>query len=108
MSEFAILLYAPAPAELADIPPEELAAHERHGAEAEALGVKLVAGYALEGSTKARTVRGEKVTDGPFADTPEVLAGFMVIEARDADHALEVAKRNPGVVRGAVEVRPLL
>ncbi|WP_020389207.1 YciI family protein [Kribbella catacumbae] len=108
MPEFVIMLYAPAPADLADMPPEELAAHERHGAEAEELGVKLLAGYALEASTTARTVRGETITDGPFADTPEVLSGFMVIAARDADHALEVAKRSPGTIRGAVEIRPLL
>ncbi|TWD82526.1 hypothetical protein FB561_3659 [Kribbella amoyensis] len=108
MAQFAIMLYLPAPAALADIPPEELAAQERHGAELEELGVKIVSGYALEGSTAARTVRGETVADGPFTATAEVLAGFLVIEARDADHALEVGRRNPAVRRGAVEVRPLL
>ena len=47
------------------------------------------------------------VTDGPFIETKEVLAGVFVIEARDLDHALALAKLTP-IVDGGVEVRPLL
>ena len=47
------------------------------------------------------------MTDGPFIETKEVLAGVFVIEARDLDHALALAKMTP-IVDGGVEVRPLL
>ena len=47
------------------------------------------------------------VTDGPFADTKEVMAGYYLVEADDLDAALEVAGRVPAArMGGAVEVRP--
>ena len=47
------------------------------------------------------------VTDGPFADTKEVMAGYYLVEADDLDGALEVAGRVPAArMGGAVEVRP--
>ncbi len=49
------------------------------------------------------------MTDGPFADTKEVLAGYYVLEASDLDAAIEFAGRIPAVrLGGAVEVRPLV
>ena len=47
------------------------------------------------------------VQDGPYADTKEQLAGFIVLEVPSVDSALEWAARCPGAARGAVEVRPL-
>lgn len=47
------------------------------------------------------------MTDGPFVETKEVLAGVYILEARDLDHALACAKLTP-VVEGGVEVRPLV
>jgi hypothetical protein len=59
----------------------------------------------------AKTVRvrdGQaKVTDGPFAETRELVGGYYLIEAQDMDAALAVAARIPGAQRGCVEVRPL-
>jgi hypothetical protein len=54
-------------------------------------------------------VRDEKrtITDGPFAETNEVLGGYYVILAESRDEAQRVAERHPGVRFGAVEVRPL-
>jgi hypothetical protein len=46
------------------------------------------------------------VTDGPFAEAKEALGGYYVIEARDLDHALEIAKLCPAPF-GGVEVRPV-
>ena len=52
---------------------------------------------------------GHLITDGPYADTKEVLGGYFVFEASDLDEALEVAQRIPAVrLGGAVEVRPLV
>jgi hypothetical protein len=49
------------------------------------------------------------VTDGPFADTKEVFAGYYLIEADDLDGALEVAARVPAArMGGGVEVRPFM
>jgi hypothetical protein len=48
------------------------------------------------------------VTDGPFAETKEQLGGYYLIEAKDADDALEVAARIPGARHGSIEVRPVM
>ena len=55
----------------------------------------------------ATSIRGELITDGPFMESKEVLSGIFVIEARDLDHALELARMTP-IVDGGVEVRPLI
>jgi hypothetical protein len=47
------------------------------------------------------------LTDGPFAETKEQLAGFYLIEARDLDEAVEVAAKIPPARIGSVEVRPV-
>ena len=47
-------------------------------------------------------------TDGPFAETKEHLGGFILIEARDMNEALQIAARIPIARFGGVEVRPVL
>jgi hypothetical protein len=65
----------------------------------------------LHPATTATVVREDAgevlLTDGPFVETKEVLGGIFMIEARDLDHALELAKMTP-IVEGGVEVRPLI
>lgn len=72
---------------------------------------KIRGGAPLAPTTAATTVRvrdGETVlTDGPFAETKEALAGFFVIEAADLDEALAIAARNPIARSGCIEVRPV-
>ena len=74
-------------------------------------GVHL-GGDALQPSQTATTVRlkdGERVvTDGPFAETREVLGGFYMIDAPDLDTALDWAARCPGAKYGSMEVRPIM
>ena len=71
----------------------------------------VVTGFGLEDVDTATTVRckdGEAVvTDGPFAETSEVLGGLLVIEVADLDAALDVARRCPAARTGPLEVRPL-
>ncbi|HXK17749.1 MAG TPA: YciI family protein [Polyangiaceae bacterium] len=58
-----------------------------------------------------KTVRGSelRVTDGPFTEAKDIVLGFIVVEARDLEHALEIAKSCPLVLGGgAVEVRPVM
>ena len=71
------------------------------------------AGDPLQGSTSATTVRGNNgkaiVADGPFAETKEQLGGYYVVEAKDLDEAIAIAKRIPSLeIGGTVEVRPIL
>jgi hypothetical protein len=46
-------------------------------------------------------------TDGPFAETKEMLGGFQLIEARDMKEAIEIASRIPWTRTGSVEIRPV-
>jgi hypothetical protein len=48
-----------------------------------------------------------RVTDGPFAETREFLAGFNLIEAADLDDAVRIAESIPWTRFGAIEVRPV-
>jgi hypothetical protein len=69
----------------------------------------FIAAEALEPSRAAACVRvrhgRSSVTDGPFAETKELIAGFYLIEARDLGEAIEVAARIPSASLGTVEVR---
>ncbi|HEX3701844.1 MAG TPA: YciI family protein [Vicinamibacterales bacterium] len=71
----------------------------------------LVAAEALQPIETAATVRvrhGQlSVTDGPFAETKEQLAGFYLIEARDLNDAIQAAARIPPAREGSIEVRPV-
>jgi hypothetical protein len=63
-----------------------------------------------ESTTTIRTENGKTLTtDGPFANTKEILGGLYLLEADNLDRALEVAARIPAArLGGAVEVRPLV
>ena len=73
-------------------------------------GVK-VGGAALQPSQTATTVRVKEservVTDGPFAETREVLGGYYLLDVPDLDAALDWAARCPGAKYGSIEVRPV-
>jgi hypothetical protein len=61
-----------------------------------------------EAGTTVRIKEGKRrVQDGPFADTKEQLAGFVIVELPSVDAALDWAARCPAASAGAVEVRPL-
>jgi hypothetical protein len=70
-----------------------------------------VASEALQPVATATTVRvrGGKVsiTDGPFAETKEQLAGFYMIQAKDLDEAIQLAAEIPPARVGSIEVRPI-
>ena len=65
----------------------------------------------LEDPHTARTLRVRdglaRVTDGPFAETREFLAGFNLIEAATMDEAMEIARQFPWARFGSIEVRPV-
>ena len=72
---------------------------------------RCVASEALQPVQTAATVRVRNgkvsVTDGPFAETKEQLAGFYLIEARDLNEAIQLASKIPPARVGSVEVRPI-
>ena len=72
----------------------------------------MLGGEPLEGAATATTVRVREgarlVTDGPFAETKEVLGGFYIIDVPDLDAAIEWAAKIPIAPYGSVEIRPVM
>ena len=109
--QFALMIYAEPGYQ------EALPDAERAAARADFLALaaddRYVVGAQLQGAGTATCVRvaGGRtlMTDGPFADTKEVLGGFVLIEAANLDEAIELAAGIP-VTRygGVVEVRPVV
>lgn len=70
-----------------------------------------VAGDPLQGLETATTVRvrdgKSATTDGPFAETKEVLGGYYIVDVPDLDRALELAAQIPDARTGSIEVRPI-
>src|SRR2546423_11336960 len=72
---------------------------------------RLIESQQLEAPSTARTLRRRNnkltITDGPFAETKEILAGFNLIEAADMDEAVRIASSFPWAEMGSIEVRPI-
>ncbi len=70
-----------------------------------------IASEALESVQTATTVRVRNskvaITDGPFAETKEQLAGFYMLEAKDLNEAIQLASKIPPARVGSIEVRPV-
>lgn len=107
MAQYAVLIYAHDSAHAPEATKADIETCDEHADELAASNAMLVA-YALTPRDMATSIRADGVTDGPFVDAKEIVAGFYVIEAPDLDAALAIAGTNP-VVRegGGVEVRPV-
>ncbi|HWI74738.1 MAG TPA: YciI family protein [Baekduia sp.] len=103
-----LLIYVPTDAEP---DPAMHGAWMQYTADLQAAGA-MVAGDGLQGLDTATTVRvrdGETlVTDGPFAETKEMLGGYYLVDVADLDAALGWAAKIPSVGFGSVEVRPVM
>jgi hypothetical protein len=107
MAQYAVLIYAQDSAHAPEATAADLESCDQHSDELAADG-SMVAAYALTPRDMATSIRGDAITDGPFIDSKEVVAGFYVIEATDLDAALAIARLNPVVHDGGgVEVRPV-
>ena len=111
MSEYLVLIYEDEAGYAQggeQVGKEVMVAHNEFG---EKWAQHIKGGHALQGSPTATSIRGGAadavVTDGPFAETKEVLGGYYLIEAADLDEALEIAKDVPARF-GGVEVRPIM
>lgn len=71
----------------------------------------LIDSQQLEPAVTARTARSRdgrmRITDGPFAETKELFAGYNLIEAPDFDTAVRIAEAMPWTALGCIEVRPV-
>jgi hypothetical protein len=111
--QYALLIYTEEPTEE---PPAEALAKELDAYNAFTQHVTergaMRAGEALQPIASATTVRvrnGQTIaTDGPFAETKEVLGGFYLVEAADLDEAIGYAAMIPGAAHGSIEVRPIV
>lgn len=72
---------------------------------------RMIAAEALQSVQTATTVRVRNgkstITDGPFAETKEQLAGFYLVDARDLNEAIQIVAKIPAARVGSVEVRPV-
>lgn len=114
MPRYAALIYGLAENEGVEASPEDMEKlYAEYSAFGEAAGDAIAGGEALHDTDTATTVHveggkgGEAVfTDGPFAETKEVLGGFYLLDVADLDEALKLAQQIPGAWHGKVEVRP--
>ena len=85
--------------------------HAAFAQEALARGI-LTGGAPLQPTSTATTVRVRDgkmlITDGPFAETKEQLAGTYVLNCKDLDEAIEMAARVPDALYGSIEIRPVM
>lgn len=117
MPRYAALIYGAAEEEGQGTPEDwerVMAEYNAFGEEAGAAGV-ILGGEALQDTNTATTIHVEggkggqlTTTDGPFAETKEVLGGFYLLQADDLDDAIAWAAKIPGAWHGRVEVRPLI
>lgn len=107
MAQYAVLIYANDSAHAPEATAEDTASCDEHADELVVANSMLVA-YALTPRDMATSLRADSITDGPFIDSKEIVAGFYIIEAPDLGAALAIAGTNP-VIRegGGVEVRPV-
>jgi hypothetical protein len=107
MAQYAVLIYANDSAHAPDATPADTEVCDEHADELAATDAMRFA-FALTPRDMATSLRADSITDGPFIDSKEIIAGFYIIEAPDLDAALAIAGTNP-VIRdgGGVEVRPV-
>jgi hypothetical protein len=101
-------------AQMAQVAPEQMqqivAAYGAYTSEVKEKKV-YVGGERLRPVSSATTVRVRdgkaSVTDGPFAETKEQLAGYYMLDCRDLDEAIDYASKIPGAKSGSIEIRPI-
>jgi len=111
---YVLLIYG-SEAASASMTQEEIAAmmqgHSAFVHEAQQRGL-LTGGVPLKSAITATTVRVRDgktlITDGPFAETKEQLAGFYVLNCENLDEAIALATKIPDVSHGSIEIRPVL
>ena len=112
MTLYAALIYG-AELDRGDGSPREMSAEYTEFSKAAAAVIRGGEGlYPTSTATVVRVIGGKGgdvvTTDGPYAETKEVLNGFFLLECADLDEAIATAAQIPGAWHGAVEVRPVV
>ena len=112
MTLYAALIYG-AEFDRADTPTQQMSDDYAEFGKAAAAVIRGGEGlYPTSTATTVRVVGGKGgdvvTTDGPFAETKEVLGGFYLLDCKDLDEALQWAAQIPGAWHGRVEVRPVI
>ena len=119
MPRYAALIYGEEPTSEAESNSElwgKIMEEYMHFGEAGGAAGVIAGGEALQPANTATTIQvtggakgGDVVTtDGPFAETKEVLGGFYLLDCKDLDEAISWAAQIPGAWYGRVEVRPVI
>ena len=112
MPEYLLLIYGdPADAPAPEVQEGQMSKWFHYSQELVDSGA-MRGGNALEPTETATTVRVRDdetiLTDGPFAETKEILGGYYLIDVPDLDAALRWAAKMPNITYGSVEVRPIM
>jgi hypothetical protein len=110
--QYALLIYTDERADNESTKEQQAAVTAAYNAFGEQYKDKIVGGEALLPTASATTVRLRDAkaltTDGPFAETKEVLGGYYLIDVDSLDEALEWGAKVPGAKYGTIEVRPVV
>ena len=91
-------------------PTKDVEMYARVGAFNESIAEKIIFAGGLEAPSTATVVQERDgqllISDGPYAETKDLIAGFDVLECADLDEAIEVASKHPMAWAGAIELRP--
>ena len=108
LPQFVILVYErEVPGSASAAPPTVLEAHMRLPQQIAETGARIVAGHAVRPASTGASIRDGAVVGGSLVGGAQSLAGYLVVEASDLDHAVWIGRMVP-VADGWVEVRPLL
>jgi len=111
MPQYLLQIYAPHERPPADDPGMDISRWRAYTESLEEAGMFVTAQrlYDPDSATTVRVRDGETlITDGPFAETNEFLAGFFLLECPNLDAALEQAGRMPNIHYASIEVRPVM
>ena len=115
MSTYLVLIYGNEQYWDAETPEQGAVKEAAHRAFSEAAGDAVIEGRQLGATSTFRTLRGKSsdrplVTDGPFAETKEVVGGYYVLRVADLDAATALASMLPELdePRGAIEICPIV
>lgn len=107
MTQFGVLIYAGDSAHAPDASKDDIAECDAHADDMTAADA-MVGAWAFTPRNMATSIRADGTTTGPFLDATTIVAGFYILEARDLDEAIALARTNPAVHGdGGVEVRPI-
>jgi hypothetical protein len=112
MAKYLVLIYETEAEPGAQLSPELRAEYDKHWTFQDKRREHIVAGQALQPTPTATSLHhdgagGWTVTDGPFVETKEALAGFYLLEAADLDEAIALAREIPAPA-GGLEIRPVM